>query len=89
MNRKTPTGKRSGDAIQVLMKIAEKVLPQGYTYEFSGTRKQEIETGNKSSFVLVLSLLFIFFLLLFIYDITGIYNLPYYYLYLLKHWWIF
>ena len=42
----TPPGYSSGQGIEALKEIAAKVLPQGYTYEFSGLAYEEIRAGT-------------------------------------------
>ncbi len=41
-------GYSSGQAIQALKETADKVLPPGYGYEFSGLSREEIDAGSKS-----------------------------------------
>lgn len=56
-------GYSSGDAIKAVEQVAEKTLPQGYSYEFSGITKEEIASGGQSAVIFGLSLVFIYFLL--------------------------
>lgn len=56
-------GYSSGDAIRAVEEVAEKHLPSGYSFEFSGMTKEEITSGGQSTVIFILSLLFIYFLL--------------------------
>lgn len=56
-------GFSTGAAIKAVEEVAEKHLPQGYSYEFSGMTREEIISGGQSTVVFMLSLLFIYFLL--------------------------
>jgi len=56
-------GFSSGDAIQAIREVAEKELPSGFAYEFSGQTREEISSGGQSTVVFLLCLLFIYFLL--------------------------
>ncbi len=61
-------GYSSGDAIEALRETADQVLPQGYSYEFSGTSLQEIEAGNTSLIIFALAILFVFLFLAALYE---------------------
>ncbi|PSR55824.1 hydrophobe/amphiphile efflux-1 family RND transporter [Adhaeribacter arboris] len=56
-------GFSSGDAINAIRKVAEKQLPNGYTFEFSGQTREEISSGGQSAVVFILCLIFVYFLL--------------------------
>ncbi|SEO10119.1 hydrophobic/amphiphilic exporter-1, HAE1 family [bacterium A37T11] len=56
-------GHSSGDAIRAVEEVAEKSLPSGYTYEFSGMTREEITSGGQSVVIFGLCLLFVYFLL--------------------------
>ena len=43
--------------------IAKKVLPQGMSFEWSGTALEEMESGSKATFIFALSFIFIFLIL--------------------------
>jgi hydrophobic/amphiphilic exporter-1 (mainly G- bacteria), HAE1 family len=58
----------SGQAIEVLKDVAAKNLPAGYGYEFAGLSKQEIEAGSSSTYIFVLSILFVFLFLSALYE---------------------
>ncbi|GGI25187.1 efflux RND transporter permease subunit [Pedobacter mendelii] len=56
-------GFSSGDAIKAIEEVAEKQLPAGYSYEFSGQTREEISSGGQSTVIFLLCLVFIYFLL--------------------------
>jgi len=61
-------GASSGDAIRALEEVAKETLPEGYGIEWSGQSKQEIEAGNSSTIVLVLSIVVVFLFLAALYE---------------------
>jgi len=61
-------GFSSGQAIQALREVADKVLPAGYGYEFSGLSLQEISSGNSAVFIFALSIIFVFLFLAALYE---------------------
>ncbi|MFA6471843.1 MAG: efflux RND transporter permease subunit [Candidatus Latescibacterota bacterium] len=56
-------GYSSGQAIDVVRKVAAQTLPRGYTYEFSGSTREEVASGGQSLVIFLLSLIFVYFLL--------------------------
>ncbi|HZY36445.1 MAG TPA: efflux RND transporter permease subunit [Mucilaginibacter sp.] len=56
-------GYSSGDAINTIKKVASEKLPAGYGYEFSGLTREELSTGEQSSLIFLLCLVFVYFLL--------------------------
>ena len=56
-------GYSSGDAIKAVEEVAEKQLPSGYSYEFSGLTREEISSGGQSVIIFALCLVFVYFLL--------------------------
>ncbi|TKK64244.1 multidrug efflux RND transporter permease subunit [Ilyomonas limi] len=67
-NGGTKDGYSSGDAINALREVAAEVLPAGYGYEFSGLSRQEVQSGNTSSVIFALSILFVFLFLAALYE---------------------
>lgn len=63
INAMAKPGFSSGDAIKAVEEVAAKSLPEGYTYEFSGLTKEELQSGGQSVVIFGLCLLFVFFLL--------------------------
>lgn len=56
-------GFSTGDAINDIKELATQKLPSGYSYEFTGQTREEIESGGQASWIFVLSLVFVYFLL--------------------------
>jgi HAE1 family hydrophobic/amphiphilic exporter-1 len=61
-------GYSSGQALKALEETAKQVLPAGYGYEFSGLSREEIKAGNTSTYIFVLSILFVFLFLSALYE---------------------
>ncbi|WP_028766365.1 efflux RND transporter permease subunit [Shewanella fidelis] len=57
------SGFSTGDAMQAMERVAAEVLPQGYTYEWSGLSYQERLAGNMAIYAFGLALIFIYLLL--------------------------
>ncbi len=66
------TGHSSGEALQALKDIAQKVLPEGYDYEFSGLSYEEIQAGSKTVQIFILSIVFVFLFLAALYESWSI-----------------
>lgn len=63
INGEPKAGFSSGDAIKEVEAIAQKTLPRGYTYEWSGMTREEILSGNQALFVFAICLIFVYLLL--------------------------
>lgn len=61
-------GYSTGDAIAALEEVAVAHLPDGYSYEFTGMTKEEIASAGQSSFIFLISILFIYFILAALYE---------------------
>jgi multidrug efflux pump len=61
-------GFSSGQAIEALQRTADKVLPEGYGYEFSGLSLQEIKSGSSAIYIFALSIVFVFLFLAALYE---------------------
>lgn len=61
-------GYSSGDALNALEEVAAEVLPEGFSYDFSGTSLQEKQSGNQTIMVFALCILFVFLLLASLYE---------------------
>ncbi len=61
-------GYSSGQALKALQETAQQVLPAGYGYEFSGLSREEAKAGNASTYVFILSILFVFLFLSALYE---------------------
>ncbi len=56
-------GYSSGDVVHAIEKLAEKELPSGYSYEWSGMTYQEMKAGNMAPIAFGLSILFTYLFL--------------------------
>jgi len=61
-------GYSTGQSIDALKEIADKVLPQGYGYDFSGLSYEEIEAGSQTIWIFLFSLTFVFLFLAALYE---------------------
>jgi len=61
-------GYSSGDALKALEEVAAKVLPDGYSYDFSGLSLQEKQSGNMTIMIFSLCVVFVFLLLASLYE---------------------
>jgi HAE1 family hydrophobic/amphiphilic exporter-1 len=65
-------GYSSGQAIEALQRVADKMLPEGYGYEFSGLSLQELKSGNSAVYIFALSIVFVFLLMAALYESWAI-----------------
>jgi len=56
-------GYSSGQALKAIEEVAKEKLPPGYGYEFSGISREEQSSGTQSTYVFILCLVFVYFLL--------------------------
>lgn len=56
-------GYSTGDAITAIEEVAAEVLPNNYTFEYSGLTKEENSAGSQTIIIFILSLVFVYFLL--------------------------
>lgn len=68
----TAPGYSSGDGIKALTEVASQVLPPSFSYEWTNISLQEIQAGNKTLMIFMLSLLFVFLLLVALYESWSI-----------------
>lgn len=68
----TKPGYSSGDGITALTAVAKDVLPANFGYEWTNISLQEIQAGNKTLMIFMLSLLFVFLLLVALYESWSI-----------------
>ena len=61
-------GYSNGEAMDALKDVAAKVLPQGYTYEFSGMSYEEIKAGSATIYIFLFSITFVFLFLAALYE---------------------
>jgi HAE1 family hydrophobic/amphiphilic exporter-1 len=63
MNGEAAKGFSSGEAIAAIEEVAKKNLPKGFSHEYSGMTREEIESGNQIVFIFLICLLFVYLLL--------------------------
>ncbi|GAB3551463.1 multidrug efflux RND transporter permease subunit [Spirosoma fluminis] len=61
-------GYSSSQANEALRQVAAKVLPAGYSYDFSGLSREEINAGSSSIYIFMLSIGFVFLFLAALYE---------------------
>lgn len=63
LNGQNAPGHGSGEAIEAMGAIAQKVMPKGMTFEWSGLQLDEIAAGSLSTIIFALGLVFVFLVL--------------------------
>lgn len=63
VNGSAAPGYSSGDAINVIQELSATALPANYSIGFSGLTREEIAAGSQTVFIVVLSILFVYFIL--------------------------
>jgi HAE1 family hydrophobic/amphiphilic exporter-1 len=63
INGSTPSGKGSGQSIQAMQQLAQKLDPPGVSYEWSGLTLDEIEGGSLSAMIFFIGIIFVFLVL--------------------------
>ena len=58
----------SGDALKAVQEVASQVLPQGYSYEYSGLSREEAKASNSTGMIFGLCLLFVYLILSALYE---------------------
>jgi hydrophobe/amphiphile efflux-1 (HAE1) family protein len=56
-------GYSQGQAIEIMQKLAQEVLPSGYSFEWTTLAFQQIRAGNTAIFVFILATVFVFLVL--------------------------
>ena len=62
VNGSSAPGYSSGDAITAVQETASE-LPNNYSIDFSGLTREEISAGNQTTFIFLLSIIFVYFIL--------------------------
>ena len=62
------SGYSSGQAMAAMEEVAKQVLPNTYTYEWTGQSLDEIEAGSRSTQIFIISLIFVFLCLAALYE---------------------
>ncbi len=63
INGDAAPGYSSGDAIKAVERVAQDYLPRGYSYEWSGMTREEIQSGNQALIIFLICLVFVYLLL--------------------------
>ena len=63
VNGAAAPGYSSGDAIAAVQEVSETALPQNYSIGFSGLTREEINAGNQTTFIFLLCIVFVYFIL--------------------------
>ena len=61
-------GYSTGQAMKAVEEVSEKLLPQGYTYDYKGMSREEAQSGSQSALIFGLCIVFVYFLLSAQYD---------------------
>ena len=65
----TPSdGYSSGQALKAIEEVAATTLPEGYGYEFGGMSREEASTGNTTTLVFIVCIVFIYLILCALYE---------------------
>jgi HAE1 family hydrophobic/amphiphilic exporter-1 len=64
----SPAGYSSSQTLKALEKIAAKILPEGYAYEYSGLSFEEIQEGSSTFYIFLFSICFVFLFLAALYE---------------------
>lgn len=62
------SGYSSGQAMAAIEEVAKQVMPNTYTYEWTGQSLDEIEAGSRSTQIFIISLIFVFLCLAALYE---------------------
>ncbi len=61
-------GYSSGQALEAIQETADRVLPEGYGFEFGGMSREEASVGNMTTLVMAICVLFIYLILCALYE---------------------
>ena len=64
----TANGYSSGQALEAIRRTADRVLPEGYGYEFGGMSREEASLGNTTAIVFAICVVFIYLVLCALYE---------------------
>jgi HAE1 family hydrophobic/amphiphilic exporter-1 len=56
-------GYSSGDAIAAVQEVSAESLPSNFSVDYSGLTREEVSAGSQTTFILILSILFVYFIL--------------------------
>jgi HAE1 family hydrophobic/amphiphilic exporter-1 len=63
VNGAAAPGYSSGDAIRAVQEVSASALPGNYSVDFSGLTREEISAGSQTVFIVILSIVFVYFIL--------------------------
>lgn len=63
INGSAAPGFSSGQALDTMKQLSQKVLPQGFAYEWSGISREDIESQGKAGIIFALGVVFVFLVL--------------------------
>jgi len=58
-----PPGSSTGQGIEAVKEVAQKTLPYGFGYEYSGMTREELISGGQAPYIFTLCFIFVYFLL--------------------------
>lgn len=61
-------GYSTGNVIELVDKMARENLPAGYSYEYTGSTREEVKSGNQTVIIFLLCLIFVYLLLCALYE---------------------
>ncbi len=65
-------GRSSGEAMKAMEQVAIETLPKDVGFEWSGTSKQEIESGGQTGIIIAMALVFVYLFLVALYESWSI-----------------
>ncbi|NTV01339.1 MAG: efflux RND transporter permease subunit [Chlorobiaceae bacterium] len=68
VNAVVKPGFSTGQAIKAVEEVSKSVLPDGYTYDWKGQSREELESSGGLLFIFMLSVVFVYFLLSALYE---------------------
>ena len=68
LNGAPAPGVSSGEALQAMAEISARVLPDGYSYDWTGTAAQELEAAGQTTQILALAIVFAYLFLVGLYE---------------------
>jgi HAE1 family hydrophobic/amphiphilic exporter-1 len=74
-------GYATGDALRAVAEVAETVLPENFTYDYSGMTREEVKSGSQTYMIFAICLIFVYLLLAALYEsyiipLAVIFSLP-------------
>jgi HAE1 family hydrophobic/amphiphilic exporter-1 len=75
------SGYATGDVLRAVAEVAETVLPDNFTYDYSGMTREEVKSGSQTYLIFAICLIFVYLLLAALYEsyiipLAVIFSLP-------------